>query len=112
MAVYEFASANGVDPGDDLLPDSLRLELNYPNPFGPSTTIRYLVPVRSHVRVSVYDVAGRVVDVIQDGVRAEGPHEVHWTGTDSEGQPLSSGVYFVRVEAAGQTKTSKMMLVR
>jgi glycosidase len=112
VAIYEFASANGVDAGDDLPGDSLRLELNYPNPFGPSTTIRYSLPAPSHVRLSVYDVAGREVAVIAEGVREAGPHEVLWDGTDRNGPPMSAGVYFVRLEAGGESMTSKMMLVR
>ena len=113
VAIYMFAVANGVDPGDDDLPDtSLQLGQSYPNPFSPSTTIRYSLPARSHVRLGIYDVAGREVSVIQDGVQSVGPHEVRWDGADRGGRPLSAGVYFVRLDAGGETRTSKMMLVR
>ncbi len=113
VAIYMFAVANGVDPGDDDLPDtSLQLGQSYPNPFSPSTTIRYSLPARSHVRLGIYDVAGREVSVIQDGVQPVGPHEVRWDGADRKGLPLSAGVYFVRLDAGGETRTSKIMLVR
>ena len=112
VAIYEFENGSGVDPGDDLPGVGLRLEQNYPNPFNPSTTIRYRLPARSHVRLVVYDVAGRQVAVIEDEVRAAGPHVAHWDGTDRNGQPLSTGVYFTRLEAGGQTRVSMMMLVK
>jgi alpha-amylase len=113
VAVYEFGDSTGVDQEDDdqhgLGP---RLEQSYPNPFSPSTTIRYSLPRESRVRLGVYDVAGREVAVIQDEVRPEGPHEVPWNGVGSDGSRLSAGVYFVRLDAAGATRTTKMMLVK
>jgi len=113
VAIYVFAVANGVNPGDDDTSDTgLRLGQSYPNPFGPSTTIRYSLPARAHVRLGIYDVAGREVAVIQDGVLPGGPHEVRWDGAGRRGMPLSAGVYFVRLDAGGETRTSKMMFVR
>ena len=107
VAVYEFEDSTDVGPGD-LPATGLRLERNYPNPFNPSTTIRYSLPARSRVRLSVYDVAGREVAVIEDGVRAAGPHVVQWDGTDHKGLPPSTGVYFVRLDAGGETRMSKV----
>jgi glycosidase len=113
VAIYEFASGNGVDPGDDEQPATgLRLEQSFPNPFGPSTTIRYALPFTSRARLGIYDVAGREVTVIHDEVRKEGPHEVSWNGSDADGLLLASGMYFVRLDAGGQSRTSKMMLLR
>jgi hypothetical protein len=113
VAIYVFAVTNGVDPGDDDVPDTgLRLGQSYPNPFSPSTTILYSLPARSHVRLGIYDVAGREVAVIQDGVQPVGPHEVRWDGADRGGLPLSAGVYFVRLDAGGEARMSKMLLVR
>jgi len=105
VAIYQFGSATGVESG-------LRLERSYPNPFNPSTTIRHSLPARSHVRLGVYDVAGREVAVIQDGVRAAGSHEVRWDGADRRGLSLAAGVYFVRLDAGGETRMSKVMLVK
>lgn len=112
-AVYELAGAAGVDPGDGAQPEAgLRLGQSYPNPFSPSTTIRYSLPARSHVRLGVYDVAGREVAVIQDGVQTAGSHEARWDGAGRDGMPLGAGVYFVRLDAGGETRTSKTMLVK
>ena len=64
------------------------------------------------MRLGIYNVAGREVVVIRDGVQTEGPHEVSWNGKDDSGRELGAGMYFVRLEAAGETRTSKMMLLR
>jgi alpha-amylase len=113
VAIYEFASATGVGSDDGALPEGeLRLEQSYPNPFTPSTTIRYSLPARSHVRLGIYDVAGREVAVLQDGVKAGGAHEVRWDGSAPHGLPLGAGMYFVRLEAGGEMRTSKVMLVK
>jgi glycosidase len=112
VAVYEFADSSGVDTGDDVPETGLRLEPGFPNPFGPSTTISYSLPAESHVRLGVYNVAGREVSVIRDGVQEAGPHDDSWDGSDGNGVAMSAGVYFIRLEAGGATKTSKVMLVR
>ncbi|MEE8572274.1 MAG: alpha-amylase family glycosyl hydrolase, partial [Gemmatimonadota bacterium] len=111
VAIYEFADTSGVDP-DEPPETGLLLEQSYPNPFSPSTTIRYSLPSPSRVRLGVYNVAGREVAVIEDGPRTEGPHEVRWDGADSNGMSLGAGMYFVRLDAGGETRTSKMMLVK
>nr|MBC8426998.1 T9SS type A sorting domain-containing protein [bacterium] len=111
VVIYEFAGANGVAP--EAPPQtSLQLERSYPNPFSPPTTIRYSLPAESRVRIGVYDIAGREVAVIRNDVQVEGPHEERWDGADSSGLPVSAGMYFVRLDAGDETRTSKMMLVK
>jgi len=113
VAIYQFADSTGVDQGGDDPPQSrLRLGRSFPNPFGPTTTIGYSLPARSHVRLGVYDLAGREVAVIQNGEREAGPHEARWDGVDAEGVSLGAGVYFVRLDAGGETRTSKMTLLK
>ncbi len=111
VAIYELADTTGTDSGDEPRP-GLHLDQSYPNPFTPSTTIRYTLPRRSHVRLAVYDVAGREVTVLEDGVLLGGPHQVSWNGTDESGTPLAAGMYFVRLDAGDDTRTSKVMLVK
>jgi alpha-amylase len=113
VAVYAFADSSGVDPGEGEQPATgLLLRQGHPNPFTPSTTIGYSLPVRAHVRVGVYDVAGREVAVLENDVNDAGPHEIAWDGSGDEGQELGAGVYFVRLDAAGETRTSKLTLIR
>jgi hypothetical protein len=108
VAVYQFEGSTGTDPGDDV---GLRLEQSFPNPFTLPTTIRYTLPARSHARLAVYDVAGREVAVLEDGPQSAGPHEVVWDGVGSSGH-AAAGLYFVRLDAGGRTRTAKAMLVR
>jgi hypothetical protein len=85
-----FAEANNL--GIDLTPGSFVLYQNYPNPFNPSTTLRYALPVRSSVTISIYDILGRKVDVPVTGEQSEGYHEAEWL------PKVSSGIYFYRIE--------------
>ena len=91
---------------------ALELLPNQPNPFNPATTIRFVVPVRDRVRLTVYDVAGRRVATLLDGVRDAGTHSVQWNGTDARGEPLASGVYLGRLESGKTTATRKMVLMK
>jgi hypothetical protein len=78
-----------------------RLSCAHPNPFGPSTTIRYAAPAGGRVSVRVYDLAGRVVKTLVDGDANPGEHVAVWDGTTDSGGRAASGVYFVRLEADG-----------
>jgi len=87
---------------------------NYPNPFNPTTEIRYQTSEVSRVRLTVYDLLGRVVAKLVDETLPAGPHRVTWNA----GQ-FPSGVYFVRLEAvstAGETRsfvsTNKLLLLK
>jgi aminopeptidase N len=88
------------------------LSQNWPNPFNPSTTIRFGLDSPGQARLSIYDTRGALVRTLVDGHLGEGTHEVAWNGNDSEGRPVSSGVYFCRMSAEGQTFTRKMILLR
>ncbi len=69
-----------------------------PNPFNPKTTVSFVNPAEGRVRVSIYDVSGRLVRLLADGVMPAGVTSVEWDGSDSSGRPLASGVYFARLE--------------
>jgi bacillopeptidase F len=76
------------------------LSQNAPNPFNPSTSIRYHLPASASVTLKVYDAAGRVVDVLVDGRREDGgSHTAIWDGRTSSGTPAAAGMYFFRLEA-------------
>ncbi len=88
------------------------LEVNYPNPFNPSTLIRFELPHSSGVRLSIYDILGRCVRNLVDGHRSAGMHAVVWDGTDNLGQKVPSGVYMYRLSAGSSTAVRKMILTR
>jgi hypothetical protein len=93
-------------------PFALALETGAPNPFKVVTKIRFTVPERSRVDLSVFDAAGRRVTTIVSGDRPAGAHEVSWDGTDNSGRRVSAGVYFCRLEAGKETMTRKLSLVK
>ncbi len=100
----------GVAGGGETV-QALRLTCS-PNPFNPRTTVRYFVENASEVDLAVYDVAGRRVVTLGAGPRAAGEHEASWDGRTSDGRAAATGVYFVRLEAAGTTRTEKAVLLK
>jgi hypothetical protein len=93
-------------------PRGARLGQNYPNPFNPSTTIPFALDRAGQVRVAVYDAAGRRVATLLDEDRAAGEHVIPWDGRDASAMPVSSGVYFVQLEARGLVDTRKLVLIK
>ncbi len=95
------------------LPDVVvRAVDNFPNPFNPSTNIRYEVSQATHVRLQVVDLRGRhVVDLVDQRVGA-GSHHTRWSGIDERGESVASGVYLARVMAGGEQRVAAMVLVR
>jgi C1A family cysteine protease len=96
----------------DATPAATAIAQVRPNPFNPRTRIDYTLAQAGHVRLAVYDLRGRRLAVLVDGARPAGRHEVSWDARTGGGQPLASGVYLARLEAAGTTSTRKLMLVR
>jgi N-acetylneuraminic acid mutarotase len=87
------------------------LAQNSPNPFNPSTTIRYELEAPGRVVLRVYDARGRVVRTLVDATHESGPHAVVWDGRDDGGVRSASGVYFYRLDAGGAVLSKKMVLV-
>lgn len=85
---------------------------NYPNPFNPSTTIRYTLAEPSDVRIVVYNVLGAEVAVLVNGQAEAGSHEAVWNGTDVSGRLVPSGIYLYSVETAGTRITRSMTLLK
>ncbi len=98
--------------GDGLRAATFELERNYPNPFNPSTTIRYSIPSASEVTLRVFDIMGREVTTLVRGVQAAGRYQTVWEGTTNAGIPVASGVYFCRLEAGSFMKTQRMLLLK
>jgi hypothetical protein len=111
-AAFE-AALHGANPGPEL-PRAFSLEQNYPNPFNPSTTIRYNVQQGNTDRVvlEVFDLQGRLVRTLADGVKEGGSYSVFWDGTDQMGRGAASGVYFSRLRSGIFSQTRKMVLLK
>ena len=90
----------------------VRLYAAAPNPFNPSTAIRFELGRPAHVRLQVFDVSGALVRTLLDGVLTSGPHRVLWDGRDDRARDLASGAYFYRIEAENASQARKLILLR
>lgn len=88
------------------------LEQNAPNPFNPTTVIRFTVPEASHVKLVIYDVAGRHVRTLIDEMRTANHYDATWDGKDTHGRAVASGVYFYRMQAGKHQATKKMVMLK
>jgi hypothetical protein len=99
--------------GPVVVPARFRLHQNTPNPFNPTTVIRYDVPAAGgNVTLRIYDVAGRLIRTLVDGAQTSGQKSVTWQATDDLGSRVGSGVYFYHLRAPGFSETRKMVLVQ
>ena len=94
------------------LPEGFTLGQNYPNPFNPTTTIEYTLGAPSNVRLVVYDLLGRQVQVLADSNLPSGTHQVAWDGRNTNGQLVSSGIYFYRIETNVGMQTRRMVFLK
>jgi hypothetical protein len=93
-------------------PTQFEIGQNYPNPFNPETEIAYGVPKESHVRLAVYDLLGREVRILIDGIITPGFHRVRWDGRDKLGSFVPSGVYICRFDSPKGSIVKKMLLLK
>jgi photosystem II stability/assembly factor-like uncharacterized protein len=94
------------------VPRVTRLGPNHPNPFSGGTEIKYQLASRGKVKLGVYNVLGQAVRELASGEQEAGTYAIRWDGKDGAGKTTSSGVYFYRLEAFGQSQTRKMVKVR
>ncbi len=113
-AVAAAANIHFTDAVDNTIAIPTHVELvgNYPNPFNPSTNIRFGLPATSEVTLQVFDIRGRLVRTLVSQSLAAGYHTVQWNGTDAQGQPMPAGVYLVRLKASGSDQSLKVLLVK
>ncbi len=107
-----YALGEGIGVFAPEIPAQLVLGANAPNPFSAQTAISFGLPVDGSVRVNVFDMSGRLVNTLVNGEMAAANHTLVWDGTDMNGSTVGAGVYFCRLEAAGQVLTQKMLKVQ
>jgi hypothetical protein len=106
----EIGDPIGIDP----IAFENRLDNNYPNPFNPTTTIKYSVAEPGHVSLRIYNAAGQLVRTLvnQEKAPVQGGFSVDWNGLSNTGQPVASGVYFYQLTANNFSQTKKMVLLK
>ncbi len=97
---------------DDNWPHAIELHAAYPNPFNPTTTFRFSLPQTASIKFSIYNLQGRLVRSLFDGIHEAGEQSIVWDATDDTGQKLSSGVYIYSLEMADQFQSGKVVLLK
>lgn len=89
------------------VPSKYELGQNFPNPFNPSTTIRYQIPKQEVITLKIYDITGKEIETLVNELQSPGTYEVNWNASK-----YSSGTYFYRIEAGDYSETKSMLLVK
>ncbi len=101
----------GVQPEPQVVQE-FYLAQNFPNPFNPSTTIRYRLSENSSISLIIYDVLGNAIETIDSGSKPAGEYEYIWSGTNLSEKPVGTGVYFARLQAGEHQQTIKMLYLK
>jgi len=88
------------------------LHSNFPNPFNPRTTISYSLSTTATVNLKVFDIRGQEVITLQNTIKSAGNYQVQWNSRNQTGNPVSTGIYFCRLEVGSISKTIKMLHLR
>jgi subtilisin family serine protease len=104
---------NPASPVSDNSPIKLfRLAQNHPNPFNPSTSIKYSVAREGHVELGIYDLSGHLIRTLVRESRASGDYTVTWDGRNASGGAVPSGMYFYKYSSGGESTSRKMTLIK
>lgn len=106
------AAPGGPAAAPGAVPAVLAFEGAAPNPFNPRTVVRFTVPAGAPVRLGIYDLRGRLVRVLVDGVLQPGRHEAAWDGADEAGRLAAAGVYVARLAQQGHGASTKLVLAK
>ncbi|MFL3006428.1 MAG: lamin tail domain-containing protein, partial [Candidatus Neomarinimicrobiota bacterium] len=97
---------------DEILPQKVELEQNYPNPFNPKTEISFTMSIQDRAILSIYNIKGQKVATIMDSQMQPGKHTLTWSGKDSMGREVSSGMYFYKLTVGKINYQRKLILLR
>ncbi len=106
IGAYEYGSPTGISD-ENYTTHRFSLQQNYPNPFNPSTIIKYSIPKQSNVTLKIFDVLGSEVETLVNTEQPQGNYEV-----DFDGNELTSGIYFYKLQAGDFVETKKMILLK
>jgi flagellar hook assembly protein FlgD len=96
----------------EVTPNRFKLYKNYPNPFNPSTNLKFDLPEAGVVKLNIYNVLGQKVATVYDGNLKAGQHIMTWSGKDVSGGLVATGVYFFRLETEKHVAVRKMVMLK
>jgi hypothetical protein len=96
--------------GKNVLPKTLALYANYPNPFNPTTTIAFDLPASGKVKLEIFNILGQRVKVLADSELPPGHYQYIWNTKTEDGQSLAAGIYFYKLQSGERTIVKKMIL--
>jgi len=108
----EIAQGDGKKLIDTQIPTSFELHNNYPNPFNPVTNICYQLPEACHVTIKIYNMMGQEIKTLVAQQKPAGIHTVSWSGDDTKGQSVPSGMYIYKMIAKDFVESKKMLLIK
>ncbi len=114
---YSLANITAVEEETEVTPTNFVLEQNFPNPFNPTTQIKFALPVNSSVRITIYNLLGEAVQELINSDLNSGVHTVQWNSEDYSGKKVSSGIYFYKLKVNGVdgsdfSQVRKMILLK
>ena len=112
LSLVKRGGETGVKSEPAVQPAAFALYPNFPNPFNPSTTIRFTTDKLSEVILSIYDINGRLVRTLMRETLNAGTYSTQWEGSDSRGNSVPSGVYLYQLQSGGKTETQRMILLK
>jgi hypothetical protein len=107
VADFNLKTPTSVEEQTGLIPGQVELKQNYPNPFNPTTRISFYLSSKTHVVLEIFDLNGRKISTLMDGVQSSGNHDVTWNAGDQ-----SSGVYMYKLTTEFGEVSKKMILVK
>jgi flagellar hook capping protein FlgD len=110
--ILEGVEVEGTDADENVIPSVTALQGNYPNPFNPVTTIKFGLQEDSYVTLVIFNSKGQVVTTLVEEEMQAGYRSIIWDGRDLQGQSVSSGVYFYKMQAGKYTCSRKMILMK
>ncbi len=96
----------------EALPCNYYLKQNHPNPFNPATIIEYNVPVKSHVKIDIFNILGMKIQTLVNETQTTGEYQIFWDGKDYKDNDVATGIYFYRLQAGNFIDTKKMILLK
>ena len=110
-SLFDCISASTLKNENEINPSVFKLYQNHPNPFNPSTQIRYHLSISSHVKIAVYNTMGKIVKTLANEYQTAGFRSVKWDGKNNNKQKVSTGLYFYSIQSGEFSSTKKMILL-